>query len=53
MSRLSFGMFASSGGIPGSFESIATIVANGTSDSITFNSIPAGYTHLQIRNSNS
>lgn len=33
----------------GSYESIATAVGTGSSDSITFSSIPAGYTHLQIR----
>lgn len=33
----------------GSYESIATAVGTGSSDSITFSSIPAGYSHLQIR----
>ena len=34
----------------GDFESIATVTVNGTSqNSITFSSIPATYTHLQIR----
>lgn len=32
-----------------SYESIATGTGTGSSDSITFTSIPAGYTHLQIR----
>jgi hypothetical protein len=32
-----------------SFESIATINGNGSSDTITFSSIPSTYTHLQIR----
>lgn len=32
-----------------SYESIATGTGTGSSDSITFSSIPAGYTHLQIR----
>lgn len=35
--------------VPTDFESIATAVGTGSSDSITFNSIPSGYTHLQIR----
>jgi hypothetical protein len=33
----------------GDFESIATLSGTGSSDSITFSSIPEGYTHLQIR----
>lgn len=33
----------------GSYESIATLSGTGSSDSITFSSIPSGYTHLQIR----
>jgi hypothetical protein len=32
-----------------SYESIATVVANGSSSSITFSSIPQTYQHLQIR----
>jgi len=32
-----------------SFDSIATLSGTGSSDSITFSSIPDGYTHLQIR----
>jgi hypothetical protein len=32
-----------------SYESIATIAASGSTDSLTFSSIPTGYTHLQIR----
>ena len=36
--------------IPGDFESIATVTVGGTSQSsISFTSIPATYTHLQIR----
>ena len=35
--------------LPGSFESIATITASGSSSSFTFGSIPSGYKHLQIR----
>ena len=38
---------------PASFESIATVtVGSGGSASITFSSIPATYTHLQIRSAN-
>lgn len=33
----------------GSFESIATVSGTGSSDSITFSSIPGTYKHLQIR----
>ena len=35
--------------MPGSFESIATVSGNGSSSSFTFSSIPATYSHLQIR----
>ena len=49
MSRLTLGTFAASGALASSFESIATLSGTGSSDSITFSSIPAGYTHLQIR----
>lgn len=49
MSRLTLGNFAASGTLAGAFESIATLGGTGSSDSITFSSIPAGYTHLQIR----
>lgn len=35
--------------VVGDYESIATITANGTSQSLTFSSIPQTYTHLQIR----
>jgi hypothetical protein len=35
---------------PGSYESIATVtVGSGGSSTITFNSIPSDYTHLQVR----
>ena len=34
---------------PGSFESIATVVGTGSSDTLTFSSIPSTYKHLQIR----
>jgi hypothetical protein len=35
--------------ITGSFESIATITGNGSSNTLTFSSIPATYSSLQIR----
>jgi hypothetical protein len=34
---------------PGAFQSIATALPNGTAQTVTFNSIPQGYKHLQIR----
>ena len=34
---------------PTSFESIATVVGDGTSTTLTFSSIPSTYKHLQIR----
>lgn len=34
---------------PSSYESIATATGNGSAASITFSSIPATYTHLQLR----
>jgi hypothetical protein len=34
---------------PSSYESIATVTVGSTTSSITFNSIPATYTHLQVR----
>jgi hypothetical protein len=45
------GIIASSGGVAGGdYESIATVtVGSGGSASVTFSSIPATYTHLQIR----
>jgi hypothetical protein len=36
-------------GVSGAFESIATATGTGSSGSITFNSIPSTYEHLQIR----
>ena len=53
MTPISLGIFASAnqGAAAGSFESIATVtVGAGGSSSVTFSSIPATYTHLQIRN---
>jgi hypothetical protein len=47
------GIIASSGGVTvsNSYESIATVtVGSGGASSITFSSIPATYTHLQMRN---
>lgn len=35
--------------IPSSYESIATLVGDGSATSLTFSSIPSTYTHLQIR----
>lgn len=35
--------------LPNSYESIATVNASGSSSTITFNSIPGTYKHLQIR----
>lgn len=35
--------------IPNSFESIATATGTGSSDTITFSSIPSTYQHLQLR----
>ena len=35
--------------VTGSYESIATALPNGTAQTVTFNSIPQGYKHLQIR----
>ena len=44
------GIIASSGGgIPNSYESIATVNVTSAVSSITFSSIPATYQHLQIR----
>ncbi len=53
MSRLTLGNFAASGSIPGSYEYIATATGTGSSPTITFSSIPQGYTHLQIRGTGS
>jgi hypothetical protein len=35
--------------VPPSFESIATLTGNGSSQTLTFSSIPSTYKHLQIR----
>jgi hypothetical protein len=43
------GIFASSKKVAGDFESIATANGTGSSNTITFSSIPSTYTHLQIR----
>lgn len=44
------GIWASQGKVQGNFESIATVtVGSGGQSSITFNSIPSTYKHLQIR----
>lgn len=43
-----FGMFGASGP-GGAFESIATATGTGSSNTITFNSIPGTYQHLQVR----
>ena len=40
---------ASGGGVASSFESIATITPSGSTNTLTFSSIPATYSHLQIR----
>jgi hypothetical protein len=39
--------------VPGAYEQIATLSGTGSSDSITFSSIPQTYTHLQIRGTGS
>ena len=45
------GIIASSGGAVagGAYESIASVTGTGSSDTITFSSIPSGYTSLQLR----
>jgi hypothetical protein len=43
------GILASSGGAAGSYELITTAYGTGSSGTISFTSIPAGYKHLQIR----
>lgn len=35
--------------MPGSYESIQTLVGNGSASQLTFSSIPSTYSHLQIR----
>jgi hypothetical protein len=47
-SQISGHLFAPSG----AYDSIATVTLTSTSSSITFNSIPSTYTHLQIRMKN-
>ena len=51
MFGVSLGIMDGSGGLAASpsFESIATANGTGSSSTITFNSIPSTYTHLQIR----
>jgi hypothetical protein len=50
MFGVSVGIMDGAGGAAGgSFESIATAVGTGSSDTITFTSIPNTYKHLQIR----
>jgi len=41
--------FTVASGVPNSYESIATTTLGTTASSITFSSIPATYTHLQLR----
>jgi len=46
------GIIASSGGVAAAttaYESIATVSGTGSNTSVTFSSIPANYTHLQVR----
>jgi len=43
------GLLGGAAGAPNSYESIATATGTGSSDVITFNSIPQTYAHLQIR----
>jgi hypothetical protein len=50
MSFIPLGILAASGaGGGGSYESIATLTGNGSTNSVTFSSIPSGFQHLQIR----
>jgi hypothetical protein len=46
------GIIASSKAVPNSYESIATTTVSSPVASITFSSIPATYTHLQVRGIN-
>ena len=41
--------FYGTGAVAGDYESIATINGNGSTATITFSSIPATYSHLQVR----
>jgi len=43
------GLLGGAAGAPNSYESIATATGTGSSGTITFSSIPATYSHLQIR----
>ena len=54
MSSTILGIIASSGAIaiPNSYESISTVTVSSPVATITFSSIPATYTHLQIRGIN-
>lgn len=50
MSLITLGILASSGAVvPNSYESIASVAGTGGSGTITFNSIPGTYQHLQLR----
>jgi hypothetical protein len=51
MSLLPLGLLSQGGGAggAGSFEQIATSIADGSSQSVTFSSIPSTYKHLQLR----
>lgn len=43
------GIWSSAGRLLPQYNSIATVNGDGTSNSIVFNNIPSGYTHLQVR----
>lgn len=45
----SLGPIAQSGGVAGGFESIATLVGNGSASSLTFSNIPSTYASLVVR----
>lgn len=50
LQTFTLGTFAQQGVAAGDFDSIATVtVGSGGASSVTFNSIPSTYTHLQIR----
>ena len=49
MAGIQLGLIGSLYGAVGDFESIATVTCSGGETTITFSSIPATYTHLQIR----
>jgi len=46
---LPLGILASAGGAASDYELIATSFGTGSSGTVTFSSIPAGYKHLQLR----